>query len=154
MPRLRRAQDGASPLLATLFLMGSAVLLGGGFLLARSFSDEGSDATPDVGLWADEGHDRLLVVLGDPEADWRRLELRTDRPAMASLDGPASLSHGTSSPGVGYVALGSAPRAVVGGDALALCAIGLAGPLEVTLRDGETGVVLFQQTLSVAACDA
>ena len=141
-----------SPLLTTMFLMGSAVILAGGFYFARDLADDGGDDAPKVGMWSDDGNDRLLVVLGDPGADWQDLEVRTDAPARIRLDGDADATHGTLSPGTEFVALTTVPKQVVGGDAISACAVGVPQPVEITLRHRASNTVVFEQTLALQAC--
>lgn len=153
MPR-NAGDEGTSPVVASLSLAASAFVLAGGMYVAQSyFVDDGEDV-PDVGLWSDDAHDRILVVQGDDDVAWQRLELRTDRPARATLQGEASLPDGVLSPGGRFVALGETQRPVAGGDAVALCAVAGEGPVEVALRDEATKVTVFERTLHVEACPA
>lgn len=149
--RFRRATEGVSPVLTTMYLVASAFVLAGGFYVARDYYLHGQDDVPDIATWGDEGHDRILVVQGD-EIAWQDLEIRTDRPARAALEGEVDLQDGTMSPGGRYVPLGSTDRPVIGGDALLLCAVGQAGPVLVSMRDAATHTTIFEQTLHVESC--
>ncbi|MEK6975256.1 MAG: hypothetical protein AABY18_02825 [Candidatus Thermoplasmatota archaeon] len=152
MASWRRSSSSTSPLITTLFLIGSAVVLAGGFYFAREIANNNPDAAPNIGIWSDDGSDRLLVVLGDPDADWQDVEVRTDVPARVRLDGHADALHGTLSPGTAFVPLATTGQQVVGGDALSVCALGAPGAVEITLRHATTQTLVFQQTMSVQAC--
>lgn len=141
-----------TPFLTTMFLVGSAVILAGGFYFARDIASDGGQQAPKIGMWSDDGNDRLLVILGDPDADWQDIEVQTDVPAEIRFDGGADTTPPANSTGSGFVPLAGAPRQVVGGDALSLCRLDRAGPVEVTLRDRPSNTVVFQQTMSLQAC--
>lgn len=145
-------EAGISPVLSSLALVASAAILVGGFFVAQTFYEDPSQGAPEVAVWPDDAHDRLLVVSGDRDGDWQGLELRTDRPARASLVGDASLTQGTFSPGGKFVALSTTSQSIVGGDTLSICAVAKGGPMEVTLRDIATKAPVFEYTLDVKEC--
>lgn len=147
------AEAGLAPVLTVLSLLASGGILAGGFYLANTFYEERTQSPPEVGVWADDAHDRILVVTGDVDADWHGLELKTDRPARATLAGEATLTQGTHSPGSKFVLLSDVPQRVSGGDALSICAVSKGGPMQVTLRDVATKSIVFDQTLDVQECE-
>lgn len=151
MGGFHRCIDGVSPVLTSLYLVASAAVLAGGFYVARDYYLHEQGDLPDIATWGDEGHDRVLIVQGDDVA-WQDLEIKTDRPARAALEGEVSLQEGTMSPGGAYVALANTDRPVIGGDALTLCALGREGPLSVSIRDAATHTTVFEQVLDVEPC--
>src|SRR5687768_6881124 len=105
------SEAGLAPVLTVLSLLASGGILVGGFYVAHTCYAERQGGIPELGAWADDAQDRILVVSGDEGADWQGLELKTDRPARATLDGEASLAKGTLSPGSRFVALSDASQA-------------------------------------------
>ena len=152
MRGFRGAAEGLTPMLTTMFLMGSAVILAGGFYFARDVASDGDKSAPNIGMWSDDGNDRLLVVLGDPDADWQDVEVRTDVPTRVRLDGEADAMHGTLSPGGTFVPMLDVPKQVVGGDAISACAVGGPRTVAITLRDAPSNTVVFEQTMALMGC--
>lgn len=153
MPSPSGSEAGIAPVLTVLSLLASAGVLVGGFYVADTLYDGGSEGMPEVGVWADESKDRILVVSGDKDADWQGLELKTDRPARANLGGAATLTEGTLSPGSKFVPLSDSPQEVVGGDSLSICAVAQEGPMEVTVRDAASKAIVFAQSMDVERCE-
>lgn len=153
MPSRSGSEAGIAPVLTVLSLLASAGVLVGGFYVADTLYDDRSGGMPEVGVWADDSKDRILVVSGDQDADWQGLELKTDRPARAKLGGDATLTDGTLSPGGKFVPLSDSPQQVVGGDSLSICAVAQEGPMEVTVRDAASKAVVFGQSMDVERCE-
>lgn len=152
MASFRGSTNGMSPMTTSMFLVGAAAILAGGFYFASGIATGSGGDPPEIGMWSDDANDRLLVVLGDAGTDWHDIEVRTDAPAMVRVGGPADRTHGTPSLPGSDVVLGEAGRHVMGGDALAVCGLQRAGPVEVTLTDRPSRTVVFQQVLDVQAC--
>lgn len=136
-------RDG--PVLTAMALLGSAAVLGGAFFIAHQFSQ--GDDVPTVGLWADDGSDRLQVVIGDPDADWSQLRIHADGPIQYALSGAPSSS---AAPNLA-VPVAPASDPVVGGQRLSLCAVGEARTTRITIATAR-GDVLFEQELDLRAC--
>lgn len=140
-----RREGAASPVVATLSLVGAAVVLAIAFYTATEVASAQSKAAPPTVAFWESGQGRLLVVQGAEGADWADFEASTDPPAQVRLGAGGPALSASSSPSV-------REDPVDGGDALHVCAVGGPAQVEVTLVHGPSHSVVLKRVLDAPAC--
>lgn len=149
---MRDRTTKSNPATIALGLLAAAGVFGGAILLAMHLQGESPARAPIVGAFGDDETHTLRVVVADPGTTWSGLEVRTDVPAVIVLAGDHA--NPTYSPGgTQYVPISSQHLPVAGGDDLRLCSMTLPGPTRISVRDGATYTIVFEQTLELDQCD-
>ena len=117
--RFARDEAGVSPVIATILMIAVTVVLAiAVYTIVQRLDKESARLPPQFQMRPDEPEDKLEVISSSEEANWQRIEIRSNQPFRYSLRGDP----GVDLPADTWNALSASSLKMGGGDDLELCA--------------------------------